>query len=230
MKKTQSGFGVLAVLAIIVVAGVIGFAAWRVMDKPRQAQHTNTEADKGVSNKDIVSKTKGKTYANTAYHISFTYPAGWSVKTLEASSYSVLSVNFDSPDFVKRNLDNGYSIDTGGEFHLEISPVDGSAGMDPAYTEAAQHYLQKSSIDTTAEFIRLLQADAIGQSGYNSPEVIDGVAAGRGTFGDYVHGPQVFWVKDHLLYTVYYDGARTGTDVGEYNAEFESLLKSIVLK
>jgi hypothetical protein len=216
MKKDQSGFGVLVILAVLLVAGVIGFAAWRVMDKPKQTQRTNAHTNYATSN-----ETKGQTYTNKQYHISFTYPDGWLMKPITVS-YLLQSVSFTSPDYTKTNLDNGYLL-TGGEFHLEVQSLD-------ADKENAEQYLHKSSVDTTADYIQLLQAGAEGQASYSSPDTIDGVAAGRGSFGDYVHGPQVFWVKDHLLYMVYYDGPLKGADAGKYTTEFNDLLKSIDLK
>src|SRR5687767_15826660 len=139
MKNNQKGFGPVEVIAIIVIAGFIGFGGWFVWNNSRTEKSSLEKKDTSAP------ADPRKIYTSKEQGISFKYPNGWT-EGKQGFAGLLLDVTFKSPDLVKIQLDNGYRIDAGGEFDLQVIALD-PARLDPAYKEAAEEYLGKSSIN-----------------------------------------------------------------------------------
>jgi hypothetical protein len=238
MKTNYRGFGAIEVAILLAVVGLLGFGGWYVWqskDKYNSQQATNAQASTKQNTKENIVDILA-TYTNSKYDISLKYPKGWSESSTDGTS-PVLQASFSSPDFNLATLDNGYRIDAGGAFYVWVNPLD-TSNIDPAYKQSAEKNLGKSTIDDTADFIKLVQSEGgVEYVTYTSSETIDGIAAGRGRCGHYTHGPCVFWVKNSRLYQVVYDGPSDGfavkpdpKEIGKYSQEFEAMLKSIKLE
>ncbi len=74
MKKNENGFSVLEVTLIVIIIGLVGFAAWSVLGRKN-----NDEKDpEPVAKTSEQKKETGQTITNTSPSFTFTLPDGWS--------------------------------------------------------------------------------------------------------------------------------------------------------
>jgi hypothetical protein len=122
MKTNQKGFGAVEVVIVIVVAGLLGFAAWyfwNAQDKPvEQAVKTPTKQIKKEEPKEVVISTIGfQSYEDK--EISLKYPAKWIQYEVEA--FEGNERLFKSPDFVEK-VQSKPMYKSGFDFHVVSFP------------------------------------------------------------------------------------------------------------
>lgn len=82
--KSQSGFGLVPVIIVLLVVGVIGFVGWRLYDMSQAARE---DASYGPSSQESVNQTEDesdmtipdgfKTYESKDIGVAFAYPEAW---------------------------------------------------------------------------------------------------------------------------------------------------------
>lgn len=93
-NNSQSGFGVVEVILIIVILGIIGFTGWRVYEANREVSQAPVDNSTVEKKADQAKKTEYKVYDAESIAVSFSYPAEWTVYATYPNG-----VTLQSPDF-----------------------------------------------------------------------------------------------------------------------------------
>jgi hypothetical protein len=182
MKKNQAGFHTIAVVLIVVVLGVVGFAGWRVYHKsPKAAQDTAATSAPAAKKETTTAKKAGaavdKVYTNDDYKFSFAYPSDWDftedLRELGRGAKEG-SVTVISPAGTKVHFDpnlggkGGDCADENGEYTakscstLEVvlaEPLAGSIPAKPVYFY--QMGLTDPGSTTTQYYVTIMNSDYI---------------------------------------------------------------------
>ena len=233
MMKNQKRFSVVEVLLALLVLGMIIGTGWYVFQgknkstdvssnyNPKQdSENINQPISETEIAKPCTTVSSESKYNNEELDISFKYPSGWK-QSDKGYGDAICSLGLQSPEFKSEQEDNGYRIVAGAEITFFVETLDSYEASE----ENMQKSLGKTTIDSSADFINFVKGlDGGWYINYDSPEVLDGIVAGRGSCGHYSSGPCVYWSYNDRVYFVDYDA---NSDI--YTAEYESLLKSIVL-
>ncbi len=145
-RPDERGSQIVIITLAVLVLGIAGFAAWRVMGSDKTAGSNTTSSDSSASStKTENSETKlTKTYKNTLYKFSVKYPEDWTELTTsnsEDSDYPTVTAELKSPQGTVLHLRTDY-----GGFGGNCDPGDGSLDQGESSSCPTEEYLHKEVI------------------------------------------------------------------------------------